>query len=173
MYLFKTPRIGFRNWLPTDEAPYIEMNLDEAVMRYFPRTFTPAESKKAIHRFSAHLVKEGFTFFAVDHLERKEFMGFIGLYQPSFEADFTPCVEIGWRLRPQFWNQGLATEGALACLNYAKEQLELETIYSFTATTNLPSARVMQKIGMEYQGEFEHPLVEGPLKPHVLYRITL
>ena len=89
------------------------------------------------------------------------------------EADFTPCVEIGWRLSKQFWGQGLATEGAGACLDFAFDKLGLNVIYSFTPLNNRPSERVMQKIGMQRQGTFSHPKIESghPLREAHLYKI--
>jgi len=101
-----------------------------------------------------------------------EFAGFIGLAIPSFDAFFTPCVEIGWRLGVAHWNQGLATEGAGAVLQFAFGTVGLAEVVSFTTRGNVPSRRVMEKLGMHYAGDFEHPRVpEGhPLRPHVLYR---
>jgi RimJ/RimL family protein N-acetyltransferase len=102
------------------------------------------------------------------------FAGFIGLSIPSFEAPFTPCVEIGWRLDPEHWNCGYATEGARAVLEYGFVSLQLDEIVSFTAPGNLRSRRVMEKIGMAHSpsDDFDHPaLPEGhPLRRHVLYR---
>ena len=93
---------------------------------------------------------------------------------PSFEAPFTPCVEIGWRLAAHFWNQGLATEGAAAVLRFAHLTLGIGEVVSFTSVHNLPSRRVMEKIGMtrDIEGDFDHPRIpkEHPLCRHVLYR---
>jgi RimJ/RimL family protein N-acetyltransferase len=104
--------------------------------------------------------------------ETGELAGFIGLSVPSFEAYFTPCIEIGWRLDAPYWNRGLATEGAAAVLRYAFEQLGIPEVVSFAVAANIPSRRVMEKLGMIYEGEFGHPsLPEGhPLQRHVLYR---
>ena len=91
---------------------------------------------------------------------------------PVFEAFFTPCVEIGWRLARAHWGKGYATEGARAALDFGFEKLGLEEILSFTTTTNLRSRRVMERIGMTRRAEedFDHPnLPEGhPLRRHVL-----
>lgn len=79
-------------------------------------------------------------------------------------------MEIGWRLAADYHNQGYATEGALAVL-YMAHELGIERVYSFTAKVNLPSERVMQKIGMVKAGEFDHPrlAIDSPLRTHVLY----
>ncbi|HIC80883.1 MAG TPA: N-acetyltransferase, partial [Kiloniellaceae bacterium] len=106
-------------------------------------------------------------------------IGFIGLWAPSFEAPFTsiqdPIVEVGWRLAREYWGKGYATEGARACLRFGFEELGLKEIVSFTATTNLPSQRVMQRLGMTHDpvGDFDHPaLPKGHrLERHVLYRL--
>lgn len=102
------------------------------------------------------------------------FIGFVGLCRPGFEAFFTPCVEIGWRLRREAWGFGYATEGAGACLAYGFRELGLDRIYAFTAVDNARSERVMQKIGMGKLGAFDHPkLEEGHwLRRHVVYHIT-
>ncbi|MDE6787039.1 MAG: GNAT family N-acetyltransferase, partial [Muribaculaceae bacterium] len=92
----------------------------------------------------------------------------------GFDADFTPGVEIGWRLAADYHNQGLATEAAKEVLKLAKEK-GLTRLYSFTAQQNTPSERLMQKIGMTKVGEFEHPNLssDSPLRTHVLYQIDL
>ena len=104
------------------------------------------------------------------------FIGFIGLSIPQFEAHFTPCVEIGWRLARAEWGKGYASEGARAALAFGFERLGLAEIVSFTAVSNLRSRRVMERIGMQRRAaeDFDHPnLPEGhPLRRHVLYRIA-
>jgi RimJ/RimL family protein N-acetyltransferase len=101
-------------------------------------------------------------------------IGWIGLMTPSFEAHFTPAVEVGWRLSSQHWNQGYATEGAKAVLDYAFTTLRLEEVVSFTVENNLTSRRVMEKIGLHHapKDDFNHPKLHGhKLERHVLYRL--
>ena len=76
---------------------------------------------------------------------------------------------------PGVWGKGYATEAASACLDYASDNLPFKTVYSFTAIPNKRSARVMQKIGMHFEKEFDHPLVEQEhwLCRHVLYKIEI
>jgi RimJ/RimL family protein N-acetyltransferase len=101
------------------------------------------------------------------------FAGFIGLSIPRFDAPFTPCVEIGWRLAADQWGRGYATEGAEAALAFGFESLRLPEIVSFTTVDNHRSRRVMTKIGMTHDpaDDFDHPNVVGRLRRHVLYRI--
>ncbi|MEP1150750.1 MAG: GNAT family N-acetyltransferase [Balneola sp.] len=173
-YLFTSQRLGFRKFHLGDSDNFYSMNSNEEVMRYFPSLLTKDQSDSLLDKINTHIDENGFGFFAVDHLDTNTFIGFIGLKRTNFEADFTPCVEIGWRLIPDFWNQGLATEGASRCLEFAFSKLGLDTIYSFTPIINKPSERVMQKIGMIKDGEFEHPLVKQDhrLKIHSLYKIS-
>jgi RimJ/RimL family protein N-acetyltransferase len=150
------------------------MNADPQVMRYFPSTLTTEETDALLERVGLHFERHGFGLWAVEDKATGEFAGYIGLAVPSFEADFTPCVEIGWRLSTQFWNRGLATEGAASVLRFAFEILRFEEVVSFTTATNLPSRRVMEKLGMihDRSADFDHPRIPDghPLRRHVLYR---
>ena len=149
------------------------MNADPDVMEFFPSTLTEEASTKSMHAFQQEIDTKGFGLWPVELKSSGEMIGFIGLHEATFAADFTPCIEIGWRLRKSVWNQGLATEGALACLEFAFGVLKLPEIYSFTAVLNKRSEHIMEKIGMTRAGEFDHPKVaEGDrLRRHVLYRI--
>jgi ribosomal-protein-alanine N-acetyltransferase len=173
MYVFKTPRLGFRKWKVEDRASFARLNGDEETMKYFPEPMTRKASDDLVDRIELHFEKHGYGYYAVDELSTGKFIGFIGFGRPRFDADFTPCIEIGWRIHKDFWGNGYGTEGALACLDYAFDHLGLEEIYAMTATYNTPSERVMQKIGMMRIGAFDHPLIERghPLERHVLYRI--
>ncbi len=172
-YTIKTPRLGLRKWKESDLAPFAEMNMNPKVMKHFPRLLTVEESNSMVERINGHFDKHGFGLWAVELLETNKFIGFIGLSIPSFEAEFTPCVEIGWRLSHEFWGKGYATEGATACLDYAFSNLEIPEIVSFTAVLNKPSIRVMERLEMNYAGEFLHPKLDPkhPLCRHVLYKI--
>ena len=71
------------------------------------------------------------------------------------------AVEIGWRLRKEFWNRGYETEAVQACLDFAFQQAGLSEVYSFTSLYNLPSQKVMQKLGMEFVKEFDEIMLIG------------
>ena len=168
----ETQRLVLRQWKPGDCEPFIELNQDRNVMEFFPSLKTREETIVQIEKISAHINRCGYGFFAVERKDNNQVIGFTGLTHPGFESYFTPCVEIGWRLSKANWNMGFATEAAKACLAYGFDSLLLKEIYSFTSIHNKRSARVMEKIGMIKQGEFDHPLIkEGDfLKKHVLYR---
>ncbi|SEW39717.1 GNAT family N-acetyltransferase [Chitinophaga arvensicola] len=173
-YLFTSARLGFRYWEETDLVPFCEMGKDPEVMQFFPATLPEQDSIAMVARIRQHFSEKGYGLYAVDLLSTQKFIGFIGLSTPRFDAYFTPCTEIGWRLRRDAWGRGLATEGAIRCLSYAFETFDFSEIYSFTAVINQPSERVMQKAGMQQVGTFQHPMVadDSPLKAHVLYRMA-
>ena len=112
---------------------------------------------------------------AVDVRGVAAFAGFVGLAIPRFEAHFTPCVEIGWRLAAEYWNHGYATEAARAVLRFGFDTLQLDEIVAFTVPDNLASRRVMEKLGMTHNDadDFDHPALPAghSLQRHVLYRI--
>jgi RimJ/RimL family protein N-acetyltransferase len=168
----ETPRLLLRNWLPVDYEPYIALNADGEVMKFFPSVKTSEETLEQIQRLQGHIDQYGYGFFAVERKDNGRFIGFTGLAHPGFEAEFTPCVEVGWRLSKENWGQGFATEAAVACLDFGFSQLALDEIYSFTAVPNIRSEKVMQKIGMHKAGYFDHPMIaEGHwLRKHVLYK---
>jgi len=172
-YIIRSKRLGFREWLDEDFKPFSKMNADPEVMKFFPKNMTANETGDLIIRTKDYFQEFGYGLYAVDKLENNEFIGFIGFMKANFEASFTPCVEIAWRIKHEEWNNGYATEGAKACLHFGFEKLQLTEIYSFTSTLNVRSEKIMQKIGMIKIGEFEHPKVEkgNKLRTHVLYKI--
>jgi RimJ/RimL family protein N-acetyltransferase len=172
-YLLQSSRLGLRPWLDSDLKPFAALNRDPEVRKYFPSVLTEEESNASVERLNNHFRQHGFCFYAVDRLDTRAFIGFIGFQTTTFEASFTPCVEIGWRLSRENWGQGFATEGARACLDYGFQELGFKEVFSFTPHSNIPSQRVMQKIGMQKVGEFPHPMLEAdsPLLMHVLYRV--
>jgi RimJ/RimL family protein N-acetyltransferase len=152
------------------------MNADPRVMEYLPGLLSEEESGALTARIEDHFEQYGFGLWAVEICDVASFAGFLGLLVARFEARFTPCVEIGWRLSAKHWGHGYATEGARAALAFGFEALGLEEIVSFTVPGNRRSRRVMERIGMirNPADDFDHPLLpEGhPLRRHVLYRIT-
>jgi len=117
-------------------------------MEHFPSTLTPQESDALIARINHHFAHHGYGPYAAELKETGAFIGYIGLYTPTFEAHFTPAIEIAWRLAADHWGRGLATEGARAVLHHAFHTLNLASLVSFTVPANQRSSRVMEKLGM-------------------------
>jgi RimJ/RimL family protein N-acetyltransferase len=170
-----TDRLLLRQWRDSDREPFAALNADPAVMEHFPAPQTREQSDALIDRNIPELDGRGWGLWAMEVKDTGEFIGFTGLNVPTFEAPFLPGVEIGWRLAKGAWGNGYATEAARAALAYGFGPAGLHEIVSFTATTNVPSQRVMQRIGMVHDeaGDFDHPRIEDGhrLKRHVLYRI--
>jgi ribosomal-protein-alanine N-acetyltransferase len=169
-----TERLILRAWRDEDVAPFAALNGDQTAMRFMPSVMTVEETRAMVERIQAHFDAHGFGLWAVEALGVAPFIGFVGLNTPTFEAHFTPCVEIGWRLAPAFWGKGYATEAAAAALRFGFDNLNLDQIVSFTVPANKPSWSVMERIGMarDPAEDFDHPrLAEGhPLRRHILYR---
>jgi RimJ/RimL family protein N-acetyltransferase len=172
---FCTPRLLLRHWRESDREPWALMGTDPEVMQHFPALLTRAESDTFVDRVGADLERRGWGLWAIEELATGRFLGFTGLNVPRFEAAFTPAVEVGWRLRRDAWSQGFATEAARGALTVAFDDLGLDELVSFTATTNVRSQAVMRPIGMttDPEEDFDHPALAetSPLRRHVLYRL--
>jgi ribosomal-protein-alanine N-acetyltransferase len=166
-------RVLLRQWQERDVAPFAALNADAAVMEHFPATLSAAESEAMVGRLRAGLEARGWGAWCLDI--DGQTAGFVGLSVPSFEAAFTPCVEIGWRLAANFWGHGYATEAARLVLDFGFHRLQLAEIVSYTTVANWRSRRVMERIGLRRDpgGDFDHPRIAigHPTRPHVLYRL--
>ena len=170
-----THRLRLRSWQDADLEPFAALNADPFVMEFYPRTLNRAESDAFAKRANARLTERSFGLWAVEVPALAPFIGYVGLAEPSFNAHFTPCVEIGWRLAREHWGLGYATEAAAAALDYAFVRLGLSEVVSFTAQGNWRSRNVMKHLNMSHcsSENFDHPsLPEGHnLRRHVLYRL--
>jgi RimJ/RimL family protein N-acetyltransferase len=171
-----TERLLLRGWRDLDREPFASLNADPRVMEHFAGVLTPAESDAFVDRIIERWAADGFGLWAVERAADERLLGFTGLSAPTFEAHFTPAVEIGWRLAVEAWGQGYATEAARAALRFGFEDLRLAEIVSFTIPANTRSRAVMERIGLTHDptDDFDHPSFPPghPIRRHVLYRLS-
>lgn len=170
----RTDRLLLRRWRDRDLDAFASINADARVAEHLPSTLTRAQSDGFVERIEAHHDEHGFGLWCVDPVDDPGCVGFVGLAVPRFEAACTPCVEVGWRLAPDAWGRGYATEAGRACLAAAFGPLGLDEVVSFTVPANTRSRAVMERLGLTHDpdDDFDHPaLAPGdPLRRHVLYR---
>ena len=172
--IIKTPRLILRPWREEDCAPYAALNADPEVRRYWPTTLSKEESDAQAARLQKHIEAHGFGFWAVEAPGLARFIGFVGLQHLRPDLPFAPAVEVGWRLARDYWGRGYATEGAQASLADGFGRLGLEEIVAYSVAGNVPSRRVMERIGMTHDPaeDFDHQdrRPNDPLRRHVVYR---
>lgn len=180
-WILETERLYLRQWVEDDFARFAKMSADPKVMKYFPKLLSVEESNQVARKCRQLIEDKGWGLWAVSLKESHEaggLIGFVGLHEPQADLPFTPCVEIGWRLNPNYWGKGYATEAAHAALEFAFQTLKISEVVSFTAAINRPSRLVMERLGMSNtQNDFDHPAIPKfdpphPLARHVLYKIT-
>ena len=171
----RTSRLLLRPWRDEDIAAFAEMSANPVVMEYLLALSERGLSAETwVTRKRAHWAEHGFGQWVVELSGEASFIGAVGLETVSYEAHFTPAVEVAWRLARPYWGQGYATEAARAALDYGFSGLGLQEIVAVTVPANQRSRRVMERLGMTRapQDDFDHPrLPEGPLSRHVLYRL--
>lgn len=171
----RTDRLILRQWRDGDRDFFANMNRDADVMRFFPRFYTRAESDAFVDNNMERIDSDGWGNWAVEVADSGVFIGFTGFSCP---AAWHPCageIEIGWRLRSEFWGQGFATEAARGALNLGFDSHNFDGIVSFTSVCNLPSIAVMKKLSMKNDLiGFEHPRIDvaDRLCKHVVYRLS-
>lgn len=170
----RTERLVLRDWRESDLAPFAALTDDPEVMEHFPALLAREESDRLAEHFSRGIQERGWGMWAVERKDTGAFAGYVGIQPVTFDCWFTPAVEIGWRLAKTQWGRGIATEAAVASLDYAFGRLGLSRVVAFTVPANIRSLGVMHRLGMRFAGDFEHPRIpEGHrLRHHVLYVTT-
>jgi len=172
--VIETGRLLLRPWRDDDRAAFAGINADPRVHDWLGGPVSPAATFAMMERIGAAIARDGFGFWAAEHRADGRLAGMIGLSRvASGDLPVGPCVEIGWRLHPDFWGQGLASEGARAALDWGLGSAGLGEILAFTAETNLASQAVMRRIGMtpDPARDFDHPRLaqDHPLRRHVVW----
>ncbi|WP_433257356.1 GNAT family N-acetyltransferase [Streptosporangium sp. CA-135522] len=171
----ETERLIMRRWREADREPFAALNADPEVMKHFPAPLTREQSDAMVDRIESGFDRHGYGLWALEVRATGEFVGFTGLAWQTFEAHFTPALEVGWRLARSAWGYGYASEAARAALRHGFGPAGRDEIVSMTAVANLRSRAVMERLGMtrDPADDFDHPRVpvDSPLRPHVLYRI--
>ena len=171
----RTARLVLRPFTDIDRSRFAALNRHPLVAESLGRLATRAESDAMIDHCLAEMTREGWGYWAVSLAGQDQFVGMVGLHRVNTVLPCAPAVEVGWRLHPDHWGHGYATEAATASLRFAFDEAALEEVVAFTTTLNTRSQAVMTRIGMvrDPSADFDHPAMpEGSsLRRHVLYRI--
>lgn len=172
-----TPRLLLRPWMDHDKPAWAALNADPQVMEHFPATLTTEQSGEMVDRMIASWGDRGMGWWAVERLDTGATVGGVAITAPSWDAWFTPCLEVGWRLAKEHWGHGFAPEAARAAIDWGFAELDLpnDEIVSFTTVHNNKSRRVMEKLGFTHDpdDDFDHPLLgDWHEARHVLYRMS-
>ena len=171
-----TERLVLRPWRDEDVEAFATINADPRIGEHLGGAHSRARSEELAGRVHRHFDQHGFGFWVVELADTDDVAGFVGLQHVTFEAPFSPTVEVGWRLAHRYWGRGYAIEAARASLDYGFGELAFPEIVAFTVPANLRSQRVMERLGMtrDPADDFDHPArpVGDPWRRHVLYRIT-
>src|SRR5690348_2220544 len=106
MTILKTKRLILRPWKTEDLEPLSRLNIDPRTMEFLFTPITREESNARLEIYTKHIQDHGWGLWAVSVPNVSDFIGWIGLWPVGFNAHFTPAIEVGWRLLPEFWGQG-------------------------------------------------------------------
>lgn len=172
--IFTTPRLSLRLWRAEDDAHAAAMRTP-AVLRWLEDDAMPPRRPGSVaDRMQAMQDAYGHCFWVVERREDGAFLGYCGLKRVDAEAtDLTGAFEIGWSLAEEHWGHGYATEAAQAALDRAFTEHDAPFVVAFTVAENVPSWRVMKRIGMERAAslDFHDPAYSEALNPTIVYRI--
>jgi len=147
----ETKRLILRPMLETDLDALLLIFTDVKVMVAFNHPpFTREQMQGWLQRNLNHQNEFGYGLFSIILKETGELIGDCGLEQMEDQG----AAELGYDFRRDFWNQGYATEAALAVRDYAFDVLKLPQLISLIRVGNLASKRVAEKVGMTLTEEF-------------------
>jgi RimJ/RimL family protein N-acetyltransferase len=155
-HLLTTPRLRLEPCHPDHLEGLQVLNADPLVMQYISgRPETPEETAAMIERVQARWQKWGYSWWTFIERDSGEVIGagcIQNLRRSGSEPDAACPIEIGWRLRPDRWHRGLASEAASAMAAFAFDTLGAPTLYAVCDPENPASLAVMRRLGMRERG---------------------
>lgn len=167
--ILETERLYLRKMTRDDLAPLSRILQDREVMYAYEHAFTDEEVQAWLDKQLRRYREDGFGLWAVILKENGDFIGQCGLtIQDIGERQ---VIEVGYLFRRDCWHHGYAAEAAIACKNYAFEEIGAEEVYSIIRENNFPSQRVAERNGMTVTGKFVKHYY-GIDMPHLIYSIN-
>jgi RimJ/RimL family protein N-acetyltransferase len=146
----ETLRLAMREFVPSDFDDLHRLDSDARVMKYISgKPATPEETRSTVRRIVRYY--RLYPNLGAWYTVRRDTGRFIGWFSLKY-AGKSSDVEIGYRLLPEAWGQGFATEGATAMYHYGFDDLDLDRIIGVTDPGNKASQRVLQKAGLVDRG---------------------
>jgi RimJ/RimL family protein N-acetyltransferase len=164
----ETPRLILRDFRPDDLPAYAALCFNHQVTRYLGGPKSAEEARVEMLGISQFFAESGFGMLAV---ERKGDAAFLGICGLSVETWYSDDLQIGWRLFPEHWGQGYATEAALAWRDLAFATA-VPRLVSISDAPNTQSHRVMQRIGMRFDHAAALSIGDDRFDAHI-YVLTL
>ncbi len=171
MTVIETARLFLRPQTEDDLEPLCTILSDKETMRYYPRPYGRDEVQSWIRRSMRSYEENNYGLWAVILKESNRYIGQCGISLQDIDGERVP--EIGYHLNKAYWNNGLATEAAAACLRYGFDVLHLECLYIHTSVRNVSSRRVAEKLGMRKIKEYDKAVgpAHGVIR-HVAYAMS-
>ena len=154
IFVLETTRLRLRELVPEDLNFMAEMLADAEVMRYYPKRLTRELSTDWIDRQIARYKHDGYGLWLVEERESGNPIGQVGLVRQHVNG--ADECEVGYLIHQPYWRHGFATEGALACRDYAFSTLHLPRVISLVRSENAASQGVARNLGMEVIGRAPH-----------------
>jgi RimJ/RimL family protein N-acetyltransferase len=151
-----TERLALRAWLPDDLPAFAALNQDPAVMEFLGGRPLPREESDAIAAYANELwASRRLGLLAVERRDDGAFLGMCGLHE--LHEWYPDDVELAFRLAPEHWGHGYASEAAAAWLAYGFDVLGLDRVISVTDRDppNVRSIAVAQRLGMVWDHDAE------------------
>lgn len=170
----ETQRMILRELTFEDEDNLMDLDSDPEVMKYLTlgTPSTRIEIKEALIRVRELFLKHNgrYGLWAAIEKDSGKFMGWFLFRPDKAEPDNTDRIELGYRLKKEFWGKGFATEGSRALLKKGFEEYKIPVIFAMAMKRNTSSWHVMKKLGMTYVREY--PYDKFPEEIIVEYSIT-
>ena len=167
-FILETNRLKLRELNEKDIIPLHEILSDVETMKYYPAPFDLKGTEVWINRSRESYTENEFGLWAVVLKSDETFAGQCGITYTNIDGDKVP--EIGYHINKKFWNQGYATEAALAVMNYGFNNFQLKEIFIHTWVRNIPSQRIAEKIGMLKVKVYDkHNQEHNIVRRHVVY----
>lgn len=151
--ILKTNRLRLTEFNREDVDGFFLMNEDPIVLQFTgDRPFLSKEAcANFIENYQRRYRSFGYGRWTVRDLQTNEYLGWCGL---SFSSEKKE-TDIGFRFLQKHWGKGYATESAIACLDYGFHMLQLDRIVGRAMKDNAASHRVLEKLGMQFQKEYQ------------------
>ena len=167
----ETQRLRLRRWTAGDLDELARVFAEPKVWWYpFGRGLDRTETERFLGRERQRWDELGLGTWAAELRATGELVGYVGLGVPDWLPAVMPAVDVGWRLHPDHWGRGLATEGAGAAVRHGFEVLGADRLLCLHDTRNRASARVADKLGFRTEREMVGPGFGEPVTVRALAR---